>query len=82
MLFSSGKLCKIALAVTVCCLLLCCDPAEANPLPGKGSKTLSSTKTAASNSKKANAPRHSLGTGARMGLIGTGVAGGVLTSLI
>ncbi|XP_053664409.1 uncharacterized protein LOC128713570 [Anopheles marshallii] len=81
MLFNSGKLCKIALVVTVCCLLLCCQPGEANPLPGKG-KTLSSTKTASSNSKKANAPRHSLGTGARVGLVGTGVAGGILTSLI
>uniref|UniRef100_A0A182RCG8 Salivary protein 15 n=1 Tax=Anopheles funestus TaxID=62324 RepID=A0A182RCG8_ANOFN len=80
MQFYSGKLFKIALIVTVCCVLLCSHSAEANPLPGKGSKTLASKSS--SNTKKQNAPKHSLGTGARTGLIGAGVGGAVLTSLI
>uniref|UniRef100_A0A182W533 Uncharacterized protein n=1 Tax=Anopheles minimus TaxID=112268 RepID=A0A182W533_9DIPT len=85
MQFNSGNLSKIALVVAVCCLLLCCDPAEANPLPGKTNQAMKSKSkgsSSASSSKKADAPRHSLGTGARAGLIGTGVGGAILTSLI
>ncbi|XP_053678766.1 uncharacterized protein LOC128729139 [Anopheles nili] len=56
-------------------LLLVCSSLLTLALPNKNRYN-----TVKSSSKKAEAPRHSLGTGARTGLIGAGVLGGVLSS--
>ncbi|XP_310988.4 uncharacterized protein LOC1272111 [Anopheles gambiae] len=75
--YSVGKLVKVLLVMAVCCLLLCTAPTGANPLPGRDRNTIANK----SKDKKASAPKHSLGTGARMALTGGGVLGGVLTSM-
>uniref|UniRef100_A0A182PTP2 Uncharacterized protein n=1 Tax=Anopheles epiroticus TaxID=199890 RepID=A0A182PTP2_9DIPT len=72
-----GSILKFVLLVTVCCLLLGAVPSSANPLPGKQSQTVASK----SKDKKASAPRHSLGTAARMGMTGGGVVGAILTNI-
>uniref|UniRef100_A0A2M3YWF2 Putative secreted protein n=1 Tax=Anopheles nuneztovari TaxID=30067 RepID=A0A2M3YWF2_9DIPT len=69
------KLMALALLVVVLVLLLC----EAHP--GKNAQSLSSAKKASSAAKKANAPHHSLGGGARTALGAGGVAGGIASSL-
>ncbi|XP_058127521.1 uncharacterized protein LOC131269200 [Anopheles coustani] len=72
-----NKVSMFLLVVVVYCVLLGAAPVTANPVPGKGAPKTSLK----SNTKKQDAPRHSLGTGARTALVGGGVAGGVLTSL-
>uniref|UniRef100_A0A182MZM2 Uncharacterized protein n=1 Tax=Anopheles dirus TaxID=7168 RepID=A0A182MZM2_9DIPT len=66
------KLFTVAVLVAICCCLLVVGPSPASALPGK-SRTLPT--------KKREAPRHSLGTGARTGLTGAGVIGGILSSI-
>uniref|UniRef100_A0A2M3YW62 Putative secreted protein n=1 Tax=Anopheles nuneztovari TaxID=30067 RepID=A0A2M3YW62_9DIPT len=69
----------IAFALMVLLLLRCGDQSEAHP--GKNAQSLSSAKKASSAAKKANAPQHSLGGGARTALGAGGVAGGIASSL-
>uniref|UniRef100_A0A2M3YW54 Putative secreted protein n=1 Tax=Anopheles nuneztovari TaxID=30067 RepID=A0A2M3YW54_9DIPT len=69
----------MAFALMVLLLVLCCGQGEAHP--GKNAQSLSSAKKASSAAKKANAPHHSLGGGARTALGAGGVAGGIASSL-
>uniref|UniRef100_A0A2M4C5C7 Putative secreted protein n=1 Tax=Anopheles marajoara TaxID=58244 RepID=A0A2M4C5C7_9DIPT len=67
------------MVVVMLVLCFCCGEGAAHP--GKSSQSLSSAKKASSAAKKANAPQHSLGGGARMALGAGGVAGGIASSL-
>uniref|UniRef100_A0A2M3YW60 Putative secreted protein n=1 Tax=Anopheles nuneztovari TaxID=30067 RepID=A0A2M3YW60_9DIPT len=73
------KLMAFALMVVLLLVLCCGEVSEAHP--GKNAQSLSSAKKASSAAKKANAPHHSLGGGARAMLGAGGVAGGVASSL-
>ncbi|XP_035891099.1 uncharacterized protein LOC118502688 [Anopheles stephensi] len=73
-----GKLWKLTLVVAVCFMLLCFDPVDANPLPGKTNRMIKNSKS----SKSQTDTRHSLGTGTRLGMAGVGAAGGILTAIL
>ncbi|XP_050073864.1 uncharacterized protein LOC126561635 [Anopheles maculipalpis] len=76
----AGKLFKITLVVTVCLMLLCYDPADA--FPGAGNTNKKTVKSSSSGKSKPTAPRHSLGSAARGGLMGAGAGGAILTALL
>ncbi|XP_050087856.1 uncharacterized protein LOC126572498 [Anopheles aquasalis] len=71
----------MALVLLVLLVVLVCCGKEGEAHPGKNAQSLSSAKKASSAAKKANAPHHSLGGGARTALGAGGVAGGIASSL-